>query len=117
MSCGIPWFAPDVGAVSTLKGGIILKKKSSATLEKTVGALTDEKFRARRGQEGLRQWQEQYDPSVVYQQWEDLLSSCLLYTSNNEGVTRDFFPPPFTDCYYSRISAKSFLHILSLIHI
>lgn len=75
MSCGIPWFAPDVGAVSTLKGGIILKKTSSATLEKTVGALTDEKFRERRGQEGLRQWQEQYDPSVVYQQWEDLLSS------------------------------------------
>ena len=65
----------DVGAVSTLKGGIILKKTSSATLEKTVGALTDEKFRERRGQEGLRQWQEQYDPSVVYQQWEDLLSS------------------------------------------
>lgn len=30
---------------------------------------------------------------------------------NNEGVTRDFFPPLFTDCYYSRISAKSFLHI------
>ena len=75
MSCGIPWFAPDVGAVSTLKGDIILKKTSSATLEKTVGALTDEKFRERRGQEGLRQWQEQYDPSVVYQQWEDLLSS------------------------------------------
>lgn len=70
-----PMVAPDVGAVSTLKGGIILKKTSPATLEKTVGALTDEKFRERRGQEGLWQWQEQYDPSAVYQQWEDLLSS------------------------------------------
>lgn len=38
----------------------------------------------------------------------DYLINALM---NNEGVTRDFFPPPFTDCYYSRISAKSFLHI------
>lgn len=70
-----PMVCSRCGSVSTLKGGIILKKTSSATLEKTVGTLTDEKFRERRGHEGLRQWQEQYDPSVVYQQWEDLLSS------------------------------------------
>lgn len=25
MSCGVPWFAPDAGALSTLEGGIVLK--------------------------------------------------------------------------------------------
>ena len=25
MSCGIPWIAPDVGGISTLQGGIVLK--------------------------------------------------------------------------------------------
>ncbi len=43
MSCGIPWFAPDVGAVST-EGRHHPEKTSPATLEKTVGALTDEKI-------------------------------------------------------------------------
>lgn len=79
MSCGIPWFAPDVGAVSTLKGGIVLKKVSPATLEKAVLSLTDEKIREQLGREGLQQWQSHYAPGVVYKQWEKLLlsSACI----------------------------------------
>lgn len=75
MSCGIPWFAPDVGAISTLRGGIVLKKVSPATLEKAVLSLADERNREQLGKEGLRQWQARYAPGVVYRQWEELLLS------------------------------------------
>lgn len=43
MSCGVPWFAPDAGALSTLEGGIVLKNASPSALEKAVESLTDEK--------------------------------------------------------------------------
>lgn len=33
MSCGVPWFAPDAGALSTLEGGIVLKNASPSALE------------------------------------------------------------------------------------
>lgn len=43
MSCGVPWFAPDARALSTLEGGIVLKNASPSALEKAVESLTDEK--------------------------------------------------------------------------
>ena len=39
MSCGVPWFAPDAGALSTLEGGIVLKNTSPSVLEKAVESL------------------------------------------------------------------------------
>jgi len=77
MSCGVPWFAPDVGAVSILAGGIVLKKLSPATLGKTVESLMDEKIRQRLGQEGLREWEARYAPNAVYREWEKLLLSSI----------------------------------------
>lgn len=87
MSCGVPWFAPDVGAVSTLKGGVILKKLSPAALEKAVVSLTDEKIRKELGREGRQQWQTHYAPDVVYRQWEELLLS-------SGRPEEKAFPPP-----------------------
>lgn len=75
MSCGVPWFAPDVGAICTLEGGIVLRNASPSMLEKAVESLMDEKIRQKLGQEGLRQWESCYAPDVVDKEWEQLLFS------------------------------------------
>ena len=88
MSCGVPWFTPNVGAVSTLNGGIVLKKASPATVKKVVESLTDEKIREQLGQEGSRTWQTRYAPGVVYGQWEELLLSSV------QPEEKTFLHPP-----------------------
>lgn len=75
MSCGTPWFAPNVGAISTLKGGIVLQKTSTSCLRKAVKSLQNKAKREQLGQEGLNLWKTRYAPEVVYKQWEKLLSS------------------------------------------
>lgn len=75
MSCGVPWFAPDAGALSTLEGGIVLKNASPSTLEKAVESLTDETTRETLGRKGLRQWEARYAPDAVDRKWEELLFS------------------------------------------
>lgn len=77
MSCGVPWFAPDAGALSTLEGGIVLKNTSPSALEKAVESLTDEKTRKLLGNKGLRQWEACYAPNAVNQEWEQLLFSSI----------------------------------------
>lgn len=73
MSCGVPWFAPDAGALSTLEGGIVLKNTSPSVLEKAVESLTDEKTRKLLGSKGRRQWEACFAPDAVNQEWEQLL--------------------------------------------
>lgn len=75
MSCGVPWIAPDVGAVSILKGGIMLKRRSVSQLKKALQAMTDVKVRQQLGREGFQLWQARYTPETVYRQWEELLLS------------------------------------------
>lgn len=77
MSCGVPWFAPDAGALSTLEGGIVLKNASPSALEKAVESLTDETTRETLGRKGLRQWEARYAPDAVNQEWEQLLFSSI----------------------------------------
>lgn len=77
MSCGVPWFAPDAGALSTLEGGIVLKNTSPSVLEKAVESLTDEKTRKLLGSKGRRQWEACYAPDAVNQEWEQLLFSSI----------------------------------------
>lgn len=73
MSCGVPWFAPDAGALSTLEGGIVLKNASPSALEKAVESLTDETTRETLGRKGLPQWEARYAPDAVDRKWEELL--------------------------------------------
>lgn len=77
MSCGVPWFAPDAGALSTLEGGIVLKNASPSALEKAVESLTDEKTRKLLGSKGRRQWEARFAPDAVNQEWEQLLFSSI----------------------------------------
>lgn len=77
MSCGVPWFAPDAGALSTLEGGIVLKNTSPSVLEKAVESLTDEKTRKLLGSKGRRQWEACFAPDAVNQEWEQLLFSSI----------------------------------------
>lgn len=75
MSCQVPWIAPDVGAISQLEGGIILKRRSPAALKKALLAMQDINVRTQLGKKGLQHWQKHYAPDIVYRQWEELLSS------------------------------------------
>lgn len=77
MSCGVPWFAPDAGALSTLEGGIVLKNASPSALEKAVESLTDEKTRKLLGSKGRRQWEARFAPDAVNQELEQLLFSSI----------------------------------------
>lgn len=77
MSCGVPCFAPDAGALSTLEGGIVLKNASPSVLEKAVESLTDEKTRKLLGSKGRRQWEACFAPDAVNQEWEQLLFSSI----------------------------------------
>lgn len=43
MSCGVPWFAPDAGALSTLEGGIVLKNTSPLRAGKSRGIVDGRK--------------------------------------------------------------------------
>lgn len=75
MSCGIPWIAPDIGAISVLKGGIMLKSRTPRYLKKALTSMLDPGTRKSLSAAGLRQWQQRYAPRAVYAQWEALLHS------------------------------------------
>lgn len=75
MSCGIPWIAPDIGCISVLKGGIMLKSRTAGCLKKALTSMLDPDTRKSLGAVGLRQWQQRYAPHAVYAQWEALLRS------------------------------------------
>lgn len=82
MSCGIPWIAPDIGCISVLKGGIILKRRTPSCLKKALISLLEVETRKNLGTAGLQQWQQRYAPQVVYAQWEALLHAA----KNSENV-------------------------------
>lgn len=75
MSCGIPWIAPDIGCISVLEGGIMLKSRTPRCLKKAITSMLDPDTRKSLGAAGLRQWQQRYAPRAVYAQWEALLHS------------------------------------------
>lgn len=94
MSCGVPWFAPDAGALSTLEGGIVLKNASPSALEKAVESLTDETTRETLGRKGLPQWEARYAPDAVDRKWEE-----LLFSSTRPEKSLRSRPPSFRTIY------------------
>lgn len=94
MSCGVPWFAPDAGALSTLEGGIVLKNASPSALEKAVESLTDETTREILGRKGLPQWEARYAPDAVDRKWEE-----LLFSSTRPEKSLRSRPPSFRTIY------------------
>lgn len=94
MSCGVPWFAPDAGALSTLEGGIVLKNTSPSVLGKAVESLTDETTRETLGRKGLPQWEARYAPDAVDRKWEE-----LLFSSTRPEKSLRSRPPSFRTIY------------------
>lgn len=82
MSCGIPWIAPDIGCISVLEGGIMLKRRTPRCLKKALTSMLDPDTRKSLGAAGLRQWQQRYAPHAVYARWEALLHS----TKKSENI-------------------------------
>lgn len=75
MSCGIPWIAPDIGCISVLKGGIMLKRRTPGCLKKALTSMLAPDTRKSLGAAGFQQWQQRYAPHAVYTQWEALFRS------------------------------------------
>lgn len=75
MSCGIPWIAPNIGCISMLEGGLMLKKRTPGNLKRAILSMLDADTQKSLGAAGLQQWQKNYAPHIVYAQWESLLHS------------------------------------------
>ncbi|MEG0588076.1 MAG: glycosyltransferase family 4 protein [Akkermansia sp.] len=84
MSCGVPWLAPNVGSISTLKGGIVLKKRNKKFFLNAIQSLQDKSLRISLGKEGYDTWNKNYSPDVVYAQWSDLIKGILSKNIKNE---------------------------------
>lgn len=77
MSIGKPWVSTHVGSVTELQGGLVAPRESAALAEKTAMLLDDSELVSRCSCAGLQQWLAEYEPSVVYRQWEALLLSAI----------------------------------------
>ncbi len=73
MSCGKPWMSTDVGVVSKLRGGIVLRHRNERCFVSAIDVLSDSEVRNRLGRESLVQWKVEFSPGVVYDRWVRLL--------------------------------------------
>lgn len=79
MSCQKPWICTDVGSVSEMQGGIVLKNRKKKDLVQAIKTMQDYKTRERLGKMGLQQWQAQFSPESVYARWETMLSDIVAH--------------------------------------
>ncbi len=77
MSCGKPWISTNVGSVSKMKGGIVLRHRNARCFVQAVRELEMPEKRAKLGSEGNVFWNTHYSPDVVYCQWQKLLDSVI----------------------------------------
>lgn len=77
MSCGKPWFCTDVGSVSKMKGGIVLRRRNERSFVDAVKTLLSADIRRTLGAEGRAFWEVNYSPNVVYARWKRLLDDVI----------------------------------------
>ena len=77
MSCGKPWFSTNVGSVSKMRGGIVLRRRNGDSFVRAVRELLDSRRREELGTEGLSFWETNYSPDAVYPRWKRLLDDVL----------------------------------------
>lgn len=75
MALGKPWVSTRVGSVAELAGGIVVGNDINALATSVATLLTDASLYATLSENGFKQWQDEYIPRVVYDQWERLLLS------------------------------------------
>lgn len=83
MSCGKPWLCTNVGSVSRLKGGIILRHRNERCFVEAVRELLVPDRRRALGEEGRTFWGANYSPSVVYARWKRLLDDAIAGQETN----------------------------------
>lgn len=77
MSIGKPWVSTHVGSVKELQGGLVAQRDSAALAANIRILLDDSELASHCSSSGLNQWLAEYEPSVVYRQWEVLLLSAV----------------------------------------
>lgn len=77
MSCGKPWICTDVGSVSEMRGGIVLRRRRAKDLIQAIKTMQDPETRARFGREGYEQWIDKFSPESVYARWDKLLEDVI----------------------------------------
>ena len=78
MSCGKPWFCPDVGSVSDMRGGIVLRRRDARHFVRAVRDLLSPGRRQELGRAGREFWTANYAPEVVYGRWKCLLDDVIV---------------------------------------
>lgn len=77
MSCGKPWFCTNVGSVSKMKGGIVLRRRNERCFVDAAKKLLSEDIRQDLGAAGRAFWKANYSPDVVYDRWKRLLNDVI----------------------------------------
>jgi len=75
MSIGKPWVSTHVGSVKELQGGLVAASNSAALADNIRMLLDDIELISSQSSAGFNQWLTEYEPSIVYRQWEELLLS------------------------------------------
>lgn len=83
MSCGKPWLCTNVGSVSKMKGGIVLRHRNGRGFIKSVQELLDPERRRTLGEAGKAFWESNYSPTVVYVRWKRLLDDTIAGQAKN----------------------------------
>lgn len=77
MSCRKPWISSDVGSIRKMKGGIVLRKRSSRRLIRAIHEMEDPRTRAALGEEARRYWEQTANPETVFQRWKTLIEDVI----------------------------------------
>ncbi len=80
MSCGKPWISTNVGSVSKMRGGIVLRHRNARCFVQAMRELEVPERRTGLGSEGKSFWETHYSPEVVYSQWRKLLNDVMSET-------------------------------------
>ena len=91
MSCGKPWISTNVGSVSKMKGGIVLRHRNACCFAQAVRELEMPEKRAKLGSEGKAFWKTHYSPDVVCSQWRKLLGDVLDNRNNRQRRREEEF--------------------------
>lgn len=77
MSCGKPWICTNVGSVSKMRGGIVLRRRDSRQFIRAVRELMNSERRNLLGSEGREFWTTNYAPEVVYARWKRMFDDIV----------------------------------------
>lgn len=71
-----PWICPKVGAVDELKGGIVCHR-SIMGISDAIKRMGNLELRKSLGEDGKKQWLEEFETEKVYDRWDGLLLDTL----------------------------------------